>query len=127
MHLRYFSISEFACKGHHCNCENQIDLGFVRELDELRHRYGKPLIVSSGYRCPAHNAKVSGTGRTGPHTTGKAADLLVDRGDAFQLLRLAMGMRFTGIGLQQKGGGRFIHLDNLPNAPGQPRPTCWSY
>lgn len=124
MNLRYFSISEFACR--HCN-ENHIDLGFVRELDELRHRYGKPLMVSSGYRCPVHNAKVSSTGRTGPHTTGKAADLLVDRRDAFQLLRLAMGMGFTGIGIQQKGGGRFIHLDILPNAPGQPRPTLWSY
>jgi zinc D-Ala-D-Ala carboxypeptidase len=125
MNLRYFSISEFACR---CGkCENHIDLGFVRELDELRHRYGRPLIVSSGYRCPAHNSKVSNTGRTGPHTTGKAADLLVDRGDAFQLLRLAMGMSFTGIGLQQKGSGRFLHLDTLPNAPGQPRPTVWSY
>jgi zinc D-Ala-D-Ala carboxypeptidase len=125
MNLRYFSISEFACR---CgNCENRIDLGFVRELDELRHRYGRPLMVSSGYRCPTYNAKVSSTGRTGPHTTGKAGDLLVDRGDAFQLLRLAMGMDFTGIGIQQKGGGRFIHLDTLPNASGQPRPTLWSY
>ncbi len=126
MNLRYFSISEFACR---CGtCDNRIDLGFVLELDELRHRYGKPLMVSSGYRCPAYNAKVSSTGRTGPHTTGKAADVLVDRGEAFQLLRLAiMGMDFTGIGIQQKGGARFIHLDTLHNAPGQPRPTIWSY
>lgn len=36
-------------------------------------------------------------------------------------------MKFTGIGIQQKGGDRYIHLDNLPNAPGQPRPTVWSY
>jgi hypothetical protein len=42
-------------------------------------------------------------------------------------MRLALAKGFTGIGVQQKGGGRFIHLDNLPNGPGQPRPTVWSY
>lgn len=99
----------------------------MKELDDLRHRYGKPLVVSSGYRCPDHNVKVSSTGRTGPHTTGHAADLLVDRGDAFRLLKIALAMRFTGIGFQQKGVGRFIHLDDLPNLIGQPRPTIWTY
>lgn len=121
---RYFQVSEFACK--HCG-QNLIDHQFVSELDELRHRYGAPLQVSSAYRCPDHNAKVSTTGRTGPHTTGRAADLLVDRGNAYKLLKIALEMGFTGIGIQQKGAGRFIHLDNLPNAPGQPRPTIFSY
>lgn len=124
MHLKYFSIGEFACK--HCG-ENKIDPTFVKELDDLRHRYGKPLVVTSGYRCPDHNAKVSSTGRTGPHTTGHAADLAVDRSDAFRLLRIATTMRFTGIGVQQKGSGRFIHLDDLPSTAGTPRPTIWSY
>lgn len=124
MSLRYFVRSEFACK--HCG-ENKMDDQFLEELDTLRHEYGAPLVVSSGYRCPDHNSKVSSTGRTGPHTTGRAADLAVDRGNAHKLLRLAMNRGFTGIGVQQKGGARFIHLDNLPNAPGQPRPTVWSY
>jgi uncharacterized protein YcbK (DUF882 family) len=125
MSWRYFQASEFAC---HCGCgQNLIDSQFVTELDELRHRYGAPLKVSSGYRCPEHNAKVSETGLTGPHTTGRAADLLVDRGNAYKLLKLALELGFTGIGVQQKGTGRFLHIDNLPNAPGQPRPTLWSY
>ncbi len=100
---------------------------YLIEADRLRHRYGKPLIVTSGYRCPVHNAAVSHTGRTGPHTTGQAADFRVDRGDAYRLLKVALEMGFTGIGIQQKGGGRFIHLDTLPNDDGQPRPTIWSY
>ncbi len=124
MTWRYFTAAEFAC--HHCR-QNLIDHQFVTELDELRHRYGAPLKVSSGYRCPDHNAKVSSTGRTGPHTTGRAVDLLVDRGNAYRLLKIALEMGFTGIGIQQKGSGRFLHLDNLPNIPGQPRPTLWSY
>jgi len=121
---RYFKLAEFACK--HCG-ENRIDHQFVTELDDLRHHLGFALPVSSGYRCPEHNAKVSSTGRAGPHTTGRAVDIAVSHGLAYTVLQAALMMKFTGIGINQKGGGRFIHLDNLPNAPGQPRPTLWSY
>lgn len=124
MTLRHFTIAEFACK--HCG-QNNIDYKFVELLDELREQCGFPLVVSSGYRCPTHNAKVSSTGKTGPHTTGRAADLAVSHGQAVTVLRKALSMGFTGFGVQQKGGGRFIHLDTLPNAPGQPRETIWSY
>jgi hypothetical protein len=36
-------------------------------------------------------------------------------------------MGFTGIGIAQKGEGRYVHLDDLPSVEGQPRPTLWSY
>lgn len=104
----------------------------MEKLEALRTRYGRPLVVSSGARCPAYNATVSGTGETGPHTTGQAVDLVIARGEAFNLLRLVyqqthLGVGFTGIGFKQHGDKRFMHLDDLPNAPGQPRPTIWSY
>ena len=126
MNLRYFKLSEFTCK---CGCgQNKMDPAFLFELDELRHRCGFPFVITSGYRCPSHNAKVSGTGRTGPQTTGHAADIAVSHSSAVEVLRQAMNLgKFTGFGVQQKGGGRFIHLDDLPNAVGQPRPTAWSY
>lgn len=124
MNWRYFTVDEFACK--HCNA-NLIDHQFVTELDDLRHHLGFALPVSSGYRCPEHNAKVSSTGRSGPHTTGRAADIAVSHARAYDVLQAAMMMRFTGIGINQKGSSRFIHLDNLPSAPGQPRPVIWSY
>ncbi len=123
--MSYFQPHEFECK---CGCGDMtMNPGFVTRLENLRAIYGKPLTVSSGKRCPSHNAKVSSTGRTGPHTTGYACDFAVDRGDAHKLLECAMALRFKGIGVQQKGGGRFIHVDDLPDAPGQPRPTVWSY
>lgn len=122
--MKYFTASEFDCS---CCRRNEMNEQFLEELDELRARYGKPLVVSSGYRCPTHNQRVSSTGATGPHTTGRAADLRVSRGDALKVLKIVLEMGFTGIGIQQKGAVRFIHLDNLPNAPDQPRPTLWSY
>lgn len=124
MSWEFFKLSEFACK--HCG-ENKIRHEFVDKLDLLRQRVDFPLIVTSGYRCPVHNARVSSTGTRGPHTTGWAADLGVDRERAYRVLEEALRMGFSGIGVNQKGGGRFIHLDMLPSAPGQPRPTVWSY
>jgi len=101
---------------------------FMAKIEALRVACGFPLPVSSGARCPSHNAAVSKTGRTGPHTTGRAIDLAVSHGQAFEVLSVALKSGFfTGIGINQKGGGRFIHLDDLPNVSGQPRPTLWSY
>ncbi len=50
-------------------------------LDPLREWWGKPLIVSSGYRCPELNAAVKGC-KTSQHMTGQAAD--IDTGDRQQ-------------------------------------------
>lgn len=125
MALQYFHLNEFEC---HCGCGRaEMSQVFLEKLDHLRTLYGKPMPVVSGYRCPSHNAKVSHTGQTGPHTTGKAADISVSRGDAHRLLYIALQLGFTGIGVQQKGSSRFLHLDMLTDAPGQPRPTIWSY
>lgn len=115
-----FSEHEFKCS--HCG-KVAMKPEFMKKLQELRTAFRKPMRVSSGYRCPHHPieaAKVS----PGAHTTGRAVDIAVEGSDAFELLRLAFAMGFTGIGVQQKGSGRFIHLDTLTVAP---RPNVWSY
>lgn len=126
--LRYFRMDEFKCKGDNCcGGKNLMDTAFLEEIDELRSRYGKPLFISSAYRCPIHNSRVSKTGTDGPHTTGRACDFAVSHAESLSLLKIALDMKFTGIGINQKGGGRFIHVDNLPNGDNQPRPHLWSY
>lgn len=109
------------CKGR------EIQGSFLVKLDQLRDAVGFPLRVSSGYRCPAHNAKVSSTGPDGPHTTGRAVDLAVSHWQAYRVVAAAVTLGFTGIGVKQHGPGRFIHLDDLPADVGRPRPTIWSY
>lgn len=47
-------------------------------LDPLREKYGRPIHVSSGYRCPRLNKAVGGA-VTSQHTTGEAADIYVSR------------------------------------------------
>jgi zinc D-Ala-D-Ala carboxypeptidase len=104
-----------------------VETEFLDRLERLRVRYARPMPINSGYRTPQHNAVVSKTGTTGPHTTGRAVDVRVTGPDAVDLVRLAFMCGFTGVGVSQKGGAaRFIHLDDLA-APAFPRPAIWSY
>lgn len=120
----HFSDSELACK---CGCGMLPAKDFMEKVEALRRSLGFPMAVTSAARCPDHNAKVSGTGRTGPHTTGRAIDLAVSGSKAYAVVSSATFMGFTGIGVSQKGGGRFIHIDDIPNGPASPRPYVWSY
>lgn len=43
-------------------------------LDPLREAYGKPIIVTSGFRCKELNKAVGGA-NTSQHLTGEAADI----------------------------------------------------
>jgi len=121
----YFNQHEFTCS-HTGKCD--MDSNFINKLNELRVAFGKPMRITSGFRDVTHpiEAKKSSPGA---HTTGKAADISVARGDAFYLLSLALQKGFTGIGIAQKGSGasRFLHLDTIENSPERPRPTIWSY
>jgi len=114
-----FGRDEFACS--HCGDE-EMHAAFMDALQELRIAFGKPITITSGYRCPSHPIEAR-KAKPGSHASGCAADIAISRGDAVQLLRLALDGRFTGFGVQQKGGGKFIHLDTLTTN----RPMIWSY
>jgi zinc D-Ala-D-Ala carboxypeptidase len=114
---KYFTDFEFRCK--HCN-KAGMDQTFVDRLNALREAYGSSLRVSSGYRCKDHPVEAK-KASTGMHTTGKAVDFAIQGADAHKLLGIAMTMGFKGIGVQQKGTGRFIHLDDRDT------PAVWSY
>lgn len=127
-----FSRHEFACA--HCG-RAEMDDDFLWRLQDLRDSYGKPMIISSGYRCPQHPIEAKKANGGGTHTTGRAADIKVARGQAYSLLRLAIRMGFTGIGINQTGDPktRFIHLDDIGSKEtfegGKKfaRPNLWSY
>ena len=50
--------------------ENKIDIDTA--LDQLREQQGSPMIITSGYRCPAYNTMISSTGFDGPHTSPRS-------------------------------------------------------
>jgi zinc D-Ala-D-Ala carboxypeptidase len=125
---KYFKTEEFKCKCGICDSTgNEMNPIFISRLNDLREIVGFPLIVSSGYRCPKYNNKVSTTGEKGPHTTGKAVDFSVNGENAYHVLRTALEIGFSGVGIKQNGISRFIHLDILTEREGYPRPRVWSY
>jgi uncharacterized protein YcbK (DUF882 family) len=118
-----FSPDEFRCK--HTGRLN-MDAGFMARLQALRTDYGRPMLISSGYRDPSHPVEARKS-EPGAHSSGHACDVFVTGGDALELVALAVKHGFTGIGVNQKGAGRFIHLDDLPHEEHRPRPWIWSY
>jgi len=119
-----FTREEFACQ---CGCGgNEVQDDLIDRLQRIRTRLKMPLRVTSGYRCPDHPIEAAKS-KPGAHTTGLAADIGIDRGEAFLFLSAALDENFTGIGVNQKGEGRFIHVDLIPNRVNSPRPTIWSY
>lgn len=78
----HFNVSEFYCK---CGKEHSTLIAdeLIDKLEQLYTALGcSKIIVSSGYRCAAHDKSVGGSG-TGQHTLGKAADVCCyDQGGA---------------------------------------------
>ena len=96
-------------------------------LQLLRSHYGFPLTITSGYRSPRHSIEAAKK-TPGTHAMGRAADIACAGEEAVDLLKVALWIGFTGIGVKQKGEHRFLHLDDLGlGEHTAPRPTIWSY
>ena len=122
---RNFTTNEMACG---CCGKSDMDDEFMRVLQSIRDEMQRPLKITSGFRCEKHNSKVSSTGKSGPHTFAKAADILISGADAMRLFAVAQKHGVSGVGMSQRGdhAKRFVHLDILSPDEG-PRPTVWTY
>lgn len=109
---RHFQLREFACKGTGALC---VSVRLLAMLDELRERFGQPLLVTSGYRSPGHNQRVGGAPDS-QHLLGRAADLAPSNRDNLPLLRdLALELDFPGVGYYPARG--FVHVDVRLGSP----------
>ncbi len=92
-------------------------------LDPLREAWGKPITVTSGYRCPALNKAVGGV-PTSMHMSGRAADITTGNPvDNRRLYQMAQDMNlpyFELIGKKYDFG--WLHISHNP-AREKRRPT----
>lgn len=102
-----FSIAELACRcaGRFCNGAYWHDRAFLTRLQAVREEIGRPLLISSGHRCPQWNACVGGAPLSRHKTL--AVDVLVRGHDRVSLRKAALKAGFNGIGLARS----FLHLD----------------
>lgn len=69
----HFNAKEFRCK---CGKDHsfKVDSALIEQLEKLYSKLNaSKCIITSGFRCQAHDKAVGGSG-TGQHTKGKAAD-----------------------------------------------------
>jgi len=102
-----FKSSEFNCKCSYETCNiTYIDTDLITYLEKKRKELNKPIVITSGFRCTAHNRDVGG--KSGSiHLQGKAADIRVPGED---MVRLADRFEDAdGRGLYP--GRHFLHLD----------------
>ena len=121
----HFKVAELEC---HCGCGQMgMEDDMLRVLEEIRTEMKRPLYLSSAYRCIDHNNSVSEV-KNGPHTLGKAVDILISGADCLRLLDSARKHGVSGVGLSQRGEHkrRFCHIDIL-SPDDAPRPAVWTY
>lgn len=108
----HFKLSEFVCKCGKCSGANP-DKKLIEYLEKLHSALNcRAIVVTSGYRCPAHSVAVGGF-TNDAHTKNIAADVICY--DKFTgiipaetVAAAAERIGFSGIGLMSGGA---IHLD----------------
>lgn len=83
-------------------------------LDPLREAWGRPLAVSSGYRCPALNRVVGGSA-TSHHMKGMAADITTgNKVDNRRLFQLIINLKLPFTQLIAEGDFSWVHVSYDP-------------
>lgn len=115
MHSRNFKTHELTCK--HCGAVG-ITQKAMDMLQELRDLWGKPMIITSAYRCPEHPVEAR-KAKPGHHAKGHAFDIKCTPAEAVDLIILARKIGFKGFGFHPE----FLHVD----AREQNRVSGWFY
>lgn len=94
-------------------------IGTAEMLERIRLLLGKPVIVTSGYRCPKLNLAVGGV-TSSDHVSGQAADIVAPRfGSPTEVAKmLAPQVGALGIGqliLEGIKGKSWVHVSTRPS------------
>ena len=82
--------------------------GFLLRLEKVRAEWNKPLIITSGYRCSAHNAEVGGV-QNSYHKRGLACDISIEAQEQENFRALALAQGFTKVITYPER--KFIHIE----------------
>ena len=117
--MKYFNYSEFDSPDE-LGSGKHMDYELLQMIDKAREIYGKPMIVTSGFRTKSHNEKVGGVD-TSSHLKGLAIDVACIRSkDRFKMLTALLEVGFNRIGV----ASAFIHVDVDKN---KSQNVIWTY
>ena len=118
----YFSDDELSCS---CCGKNDFSSDALRLFNAIRTEHGKPMIVTSAYRCLDHPVEAKKLDRglpAGTHTRGTAMDIKwTSDEDMLNILRIALNKGCVRVGMAD---GSFMHLDFDTQLT---KPAYWQY
>ena len=108
-----FKVRELRCRDGTDTV--MVDEALVLLLQCIREHFGKAVTITSGYRTPAHNAKVGGS-KSSQHLLGRAADIRVQGVSVEDVAAYAESLMpgWGGIGRYPVKAGRttgWVHVD----------------
>ena len=115
----YFEYGEFDSPDQEGSYEH-MDVEFLNKLAKARKIAAVGFKITSGYRSPAHNAKVGGV-KGSSHTNGHAADIHAPTStQKYLIINGLLQAGFNRIGVAKN----FIHVDDDPS---KAEDVIWTY
>ena len=123
MRNSYFNLKEFerSSVADKYNIDNTIPKELIPHIEELidflnpiREAWGKPIIVTSGYRCNELNKKVGGVSNSA-HTIGYGVDLVSGDFSVFSnfiksYFQSHPEVKFDQVIIERSGKSQWIHI-----------------
>lgn len=114
--IRNFTATEFQCE---CGCggdvkqELKVKVQNMRDLLTQRAGRDMPLVITSGFRCPAQNARDGGVSDS-LHLTGDATDLYTPGMSRAMVDEIAYCAQQVGLGTIRYYSSNFVHVQLDP-------------
>ena len=96
-----------------------VDSSLAALLQKIRDHFGRPVVITSGYRTAAHNKSVGGA-KSSQHLLGRAADIQVAGVSVEDVAAYAESLMpdWGGVGRYPVKAGRatgWVHVDTRQN------------
>lgn len=108
--IQYFKREEFRCPCGKCGgFPVEPEEKLVRLAEKVRKHFGRPMTISSGVRCQAHNDELRGSVPNSRHVRGKAVDFTVSGFSTASVLDYVSHL--NGIRYAYAIDGSYVHMD----------------